>query len=105
MRKRNKYGAIKTTVDGITFDSKAEAKRYWELKILQNAGEIQKLELQPRFDCKVNGKHVTTYVADFAYFTDACRVYEDVKGVRTREYIIKKKLVEAIFNVEITEVK
>ena len=46
----SKYGAIRTTVDGVTFASKAEARRYAELKLLEQAGEIKGLELQPKFD-------------------------------------------------------
>lgn len=92
-----KYGAIPTTVDGITFASKAESRRYQELKLLERAGEISRLELQPSFKCEINGKLVCTYRADFSFFTKTERVIEDVKGVRTPVYRLKKKLVEALF--------
>jgi len=93
----NKYRNVKTEVDGIRFDSRAEAKRYSELKILEKAGEISRLELQPEFVCKVEGKLICKYRADFRYFTAKERVVEDVKGFKTPIYRLKKKLVEALF--------
>lgn len=101
----SKYNAIRTTVDGITFDSKAEAARYSELKLLQAAGEIYGLALQPTFPLVVNGVKVATYIADFEYFAaGARRVIEDVKGVKTPLYRLKKKLVKVIHGVEVVEV-
>lgn len=105
--KRHKYNAVKTVVDGITFASKAEARRYSELKLLEKAGEIAVLQLQPRFDCVVNGKKVCTYIADFKYATADGFTIEDVKSPATakiRAYRIKKKLVEALYDITITEV-
>jgi hypothetical protein len=105
MAKRSKYNATRTTVDGITFTSKREAKRYSELKLLEIAGEIKELVLQPRYELKVNGHVVTTYVADFRY--DDCKtrknIVEDTKGFRTPEYRIKKKLMLAIYKIEVLE--
>ena len=102
----NKYGNIKTEVDGIKFDSKAEARRYSELKLLEKAGEISNLELQPRYDIKIGGKYIAHYKADFRYFTAEEAVVEDVKGVKTPIYRLKKKLVEALYpGVKIVEVK
>lgn len=98
-----KYGAIKTVVDGITFASKKEAKRYTELKLLERAGEISRLELQPRYDITINGVKVCTYVGDFRYFTKAKQVLEDCKGFKTPLYRLKAKLVRALYNVEILE--
>lgn len=95
----SKYRNVKTEVDGYIFDSKKEARRYGELKLLATAGEIRNLELQPSFDCIVNGAKVCTYKADFAYFADNARVIEDVKSAITRKhpvYRLKKKLVEAL---------
>jgi len=100
----NKYNAKKTTVDNITFDSKKEAVRYQELKLLERAGEIHFLKLQPKFSIDVYGEHICNYFADFAYIVDENIIYEDVKGVKTPVYRIKKKLVEAIYGIEITEV-
>src|ERR1700739_3349038 len=93
--RRQKYGARRTTVDGITFDSAAEARRYGELKLLERAGEISGLELQPEFPFLVKGKVIFKYVADFSYWDGRSRVTEDVKGFRTKEYILKRKLIEA----------
>lgn len=98
----SKYHSRKTTVDGITFDSKAEAARYSELKLLQRAGLIRDLTLQPEFELipqyKKNGRTVrrTTYRADFSYTETKTGRYviEDVKGVRTELYRLKKKLFE-----------
>lgn len=105
--KRHKYNvapAHERTVDGMVFDSKAEAKRYSELKLLQTRGFIRGLELQPQFRYAIDGKHVFTYHADFAYFEGEGRVIEDVKGVRTEVYKLKKKIIEAVYHLRITEV-
>ena len=99
----NKYKAIKTVVDGITFDSKKEARRYGQLKMLVSAGQISELKLQPRFDLIVNGKKCGFYKADFDYIEAGKRVIEDVKGMKTPVYNLKKKLVKAIYGVDIFE--
>lgn len=98
--KTNKYGAKKTVVDGITFDSKREAQRYTELKWLERAGEIKDLELQKKFvlqpKYKKNGKTVReiSYIADFVYTEDGKQIVEDCKGMRTAVYKLKKKIFE-----------
>lgn len=103
--RHNKYNAVKTVVDGITFDSGAEAKRYSELKLLLGTGEITHLEFQPRFDIIINGKFCGFYKADFSYFTEKQRTVEDVKGFKTPIYNLKKKLVEALYpGTKITEI-
>lgn len=110
----SKYHSKKITIDGITFDSKAEAQRYCELKMLERAGKIKdlllqhKFELQPSF--KKNGKTIRaiTYVADFVYFDlERMRnVVEDVKGFKTKEYQLKKKLFEYKYpDLTIVEIK
>jgi hypothetical protein len=105
VKRTNKFRAVKTVVDGVTFASKAEARRYGELRLMERAGDISRLELQPKFPVRVNGVLVCTYVADFAYFTASQRVVEDVKGVKTPVYRLKKKLVEAAYpGVTIIEV-
>lgn len=119
-RRPSKYGAIRTTIDGVTFASKAEAKRYRELKILERAGEIFDLELQPKFPiyASVHGrirhcgdKPICTYVADFRYREGAETVIggrlvvEDVKGMKTPVYRLKKKLVEAQYGIQIQEIR
>lgn len=103
--KRSKYKNIKTVVDGIKFDSKKEARRYQDLKILERAGEIFGLELQPRFSIIVNGFKICTYVADFRYYEEGNpnEVIEDVKGVKTAIYRLKNKLMQAVHGIEILE--
>jgi hypothetical protein len=98
----SKYGSKKTTIDGIVFDSKREANRYCELKLLEKAGKIKDLKLQHQFvlqpPFKKNGKTIRaiTYVADFVYFDlERMRnVVEDVKGYKTDVYQLKKKMFE-----------
>jgi hypothetical protein len=102
---RNKYGAKPTVVDGIRFHSKRESERYSELKLLQRAGNIRFLETQPKFPIVVKDKKICVYIADFSYWEGTGRVVEDVKGAKTALYSIKKKLVEALYDFEITEVK
>ena len=103
MRKLNKYKAVKTVVDGIKFDSKKEARRYGQLKLLVKAGEISELKLQPRFDLIVDGTKCGFYKADFEYIEGGKVVIEDVKGMKTPVYNLKKKLVKAIHGVDIFE--
>jgi hypothetical protein len=103
----SKYGNRRTTVDGIMFASQREATRYAELILLARAGQIRELELQPRFPFHVGNQRVFTYIADFSYFDrqrDGARIVEDVKGVRTREYLLKKRCIEAQYGVKIEEV-
>lgn len=103
--RKNKYSAIKTEVDGIKFDSKAEARRYQNLRLLEKAGEISELSLQPRYDLVVNGKKCGFYKADFKYIENGKEVVEDVKGITTTVYKLKKKLVKAIYGIDIYETK
>lgn len=97
-KKPSKYRNITTYVDNIRFDSKAEAARYTELKMLQRAGKISGLELQPSFELqpkfKADGKTIRaiTYRADFQYNENGRVVVEDVKGKETKDFIIKKKI-------------
>ena len=101
----SKYKAIPTAVDGIIFASKKEAARYGELKLLERAGIIKDLTLQPRYPIVFEGKLICTYIADFSY-TDLSKrfVVEDVKGMKTPAYRLKKKLVEARYpHIRITE--
>lgn len=93
-----KYRNTPETVDGIRFASRREAKRYGELKLLERAKQIIGLTLQPRYPLIVNGHKVCTYVADFSYFDAKLRkiVVEDAKGFRTKDYAIKRKLLQAL---------
>jgi len=102
----SKYNAIKTEVDGYIFASRKEAARYSELKILEKAGEISDLELQPQYPCTVNSKLICKYIADFRYTSNKRGnvVIEDAKGFKTPVYRLKKKMVEAIYNIIIIEV-
>ena len=100
----NKYRNVKTTIDGIKFDSKAEARRYTELKLLEKAGEITDLKLQPRFILQHSFKHkgktirAITYMADFQYSENGKEIVEDVKGVETAVFKIKKKMFLNIYD-------
>lgn len=110
--RRHKYGAVRTEVDGIKFASKREAARYCELKLLQKAGEIKELELQPKFPIRLIARGhdrpvvAFTYVADFRYREGprGLLVIEDVKGMRNRMYQLKKKCVELQYDIRIREV-
>lgn len=99
--KPRKYRNQPTMVDGIRFASKKEARRYVYLKALEREGEIVDLRLQPRYPLAVNGLHICTYVPDFDYFAGGRIVSEDVKGVKTPEFILKAKLFHAIYQREV----
>lgn len=101
----------KTKLDGILFDSKKEAQRYAELVLLVKAGVISALERQKVFElvpAQFNGaklvERAVTYKADFVYIKNGKTVVEDVKGIRTKEYIIKRKLMLYLKNIKITEI-
>lgn len=96
----NKYLNKKTEVDGIKFDSRKEATRYGYLKI---DPEVSDLQLQVSFPITINGILICRYVADFVYFRGGVQVVEDVKGVRTAVFILKKKLMKAVHNIDIKE--
>lgn len=108
----NKYHSKKVNIDGITFDSKKEANRYCELKLLERAGEISGLALQVKFELipaqKRDGKVVEracNYMADFVYRNkDGELIVEDTKGFRTPDYIIKRKLMLWVYNIRIREI-
>ena len=98
---RHKFNAVQVEYDGIKFPSKREGNRYLELKLLQKTGEVVFFLRQPMFDLPGNVK----YRADFIIFWAAGFVtIEDVKGVRTKEFIRAKRQVEALYPVEILEV-
>ena len=102
----SKYHAIPTEVEGIRFASRMEARRYQELRLLEGAGEIRDLELQPRYPLRVNGRLICTYVADFRYWDvrEGRHVVEDAKGVRTSTYKLKAKLMKAVYEIDVQEV-
>lgn len=99
----NKYRNKKVIVDGKKFDSKKEGDRYKELRLLERAGEISDLELQPRFllqdKFKKNGKayRKIEYVADFKYIENGKTIVEDVKGMQTDVFKLKHKIFEKTY--------
>lgn len=120
-----KYGNKKITVNGITFDSHREYRRYCELRLLEKAGQISSLELQKPFELipaqfeyferyGKKGKRLkdgkrcveksVVYKADFSYTENGRTVVEDTKGVRTKDFIIKRKLMLAVYGIRIKEV-
>lgn len=101
-----KYHNRKTVIDGITFDSAKEARRYMELKLLERAGEISNLQRQVKYDLipKRGKERSVTYIADFVYQENGNTVVEDVKGVRTNEYILKRKLMNWVHDIQIKEI-
>lgn len=106
-QKRHKYGAKKITIDGHTFPSLAEGRRYEELKLMQQQGHIKHLTLQPRYQIRIDGVLVTTYVADFRYqdVETGETVVEDVKGFKTPVYKLKRKLMQVVNGIEIQEIQ
>lgn len=109
----SKYNNKKTVVNGQVFDSKKEATRYKELLLLEKAGAIHDLRMQVKFTLipaqrdEATGKVVErecSYKADFVYEEDGKTVVEDVKGFRTKEYVIKRKLMLWRYGIKIREV-
>lgn len=99
--RRSKYGNVR--ING--FDSKAEYARYVELKILEKAGLIDNLKRQVRFPLAIGPHLIATYVADFTYndTKTGFGIVEDVKGVKTATYQMKKKLMFALWGIKIKE--
>ncbi len=122
----SKYKSKKVQIDGIIFDSKREANRYIELRLMEKAGEIQDLQLQVKFilipsqyeyvprysektgkrlkDKKVCIEKECAYIADFTYLKNGIFVAEDTKGFRTKEYIVKRKLMLYVHGIRIKEI-
>ena len=121
---RSKYHSRKTWAFGIQFDSKREAERFMELKELEAKGKIHDIKMQVKFVLipaqkepdivgvkggKIKGRTLereASYIADFTYFTkDGTFIVEDVKGVRTPEYILKRKMMLYMCGIRIKEVE
>lgn len=110
-KRRNKYNAVRTEVDGIKFDSKAEAKQYGELRVREMNGEIRNLVVEKKrltYPFVINGIKVGAYEADYRYFDVALGkvIVADKKSWPTRQnpvYKLKKKLMLAVHGIEITE--
>lgn len=101
MRLRHKFNAACVETDGIKFPSKKESKRYLELKVLKESGEVLFFLRQVPFHLSGGVK----YVCDFLIFwADGNVTIEDVKGMKTTVYTAKKKMVEATYPIKITEV-
>ena len=110
----HKYNARKTTIDGITFDSMAEARRYSELLLLERAGEIADLEMHPRFEIQPaftlpSGEKFAAvrYEADFRYVDKRTgeRIVEDVKGVETPVFKLKRKMMAHVHGISVQVVQ
>lgn len=121
----NKYNNKKCTVNGIIFDSRKEARRYQELLLLQRAGVIKNLQRQVKYvlipaqyevverydksgkrlkDGKKLIERECAYVADFVYEEDGKIIVEDTKGMKTKDYIIKRKLMLFVHGIRVREV-
>jgi hypothetical protein len=108
---RSKYGAKKVTVNGITFDSQKEYRRFRELSLLERVGKITELQMQVKFELipsqRIDGKVVERacqYVADFVYTENGKKVVEDTKGFKTKDYIIKRKLMLWVHGIQVKEI-
>ncbi len=104
----NKYRSKPCVIDGIRFASQREGKRYVELLLLQKAKKIKDLRLQPKYPISINNKKICTYIADFEYYRIldgevAEIITEDCKGFLTPVYRLKKKLLNAVYGIIITE--
>lgn len=109
VRKPHKYGAKKTVVDGVKFDSKAESRRWQELVLLQRAGEISNLqrqvvyELAPKikYDGAARATPALRMVVDFRYHRDGVQVVEDCKGMVTEGARIKRHLMKSVHGITV----
>jgi hypothetical protein len=107
--KKSKYGNIKTEYDGYLYMSKREAQYAQQLNVLMKAKNIKNkvisFEKQVPFVIEVNGKKICKYLADFkVLYADGHEEIIDVKGMKTSIYKLKKKLVEALYNIKIIEI-
>jgi hypothetical protein len=107
----NKYHSKKITRDGMTFDSVKEYRRFCDLSLLERAGKITNLQRQVPFELipsqRIDGKvaeRACNYIADFVYEKDGQQVVEDTKGFKTKDYIIKRKLMLHVHGIRINEV-
>lgn len=102
----SKYRNVQTAVRGKVFGSKREAKRYGELKMLEDVGLIWDLKTQAVYELipKQDGERACSYIADFVYESSDGTHVEDTKGFRTKDYVIKRKLMLWIHKIEIEEI-
>jgi len=87
----------------MTFASKKEALRALDLAAMEQGGVISDLKFQPAFSIEIKGSKVCTYIADFQYVHDGKVIVEDVKGFKTKEYILKSKLMKAVLGITVKE--
>ena len=87
----------------MSFDSLKEGRRYRQLVLLERARDISDLEIQPKYDLIVNRIKVGFYKADFRYIKNGKVIVEDVKGVKTPVYNLKKRMIKAIYDIDILE--
>lgn len=107
-KRANKYGNVRTSYNGRTFDSKKEASHAATLDVMRRAKDpsqkVSSVVYQYRIPIVVNSAKIAHYVADFyVSFADGHKEIHETKGVKTRDYILKKKLVEAIYGEKILE--
>ena len=103
-QKKSKYGSKRVAFDGIKFHSQKECSRYKVLKTLANTGVLNKLQLQVKFELKVNNELIEKYVADFTYYDKQGNyIVEDTKGFKTADYKRKKKWMKSVHGIEIKE--
>jgi len=112
-----KYKNKKTVVDGLKFDSKLEARRYEELKLMERAGAITDLKVHPKFKLSCGDKPIlvkskgypngrrATYTADFSYLRGDELVVEDTKGMDTSESRLRRAIVEAQYGIDVQRIK
>lgn len=107
LKLKSKYGNKPTKVSEGTADSKGEAKRFEDLKLLQLAGEIKNLKFHPKFDIEINGVKICSYEADSSYYDlrRLAHIVEDAKGCRTEAFKLKKRLMLAIHGIDVEEFK
>lgn len=97
-----KYNNVKCTYKGFKFDSIGERDRYKQLELLQMANEIYDLKTQVKFPIIVNDVKICSYIADFTYRTlNAEFIVEDFKGVQTSIFKLKKKLMKAVYGIDV----
>lgn len=103
----NKFGAKRVELDGHVFDSKIEAKRYQDLKLVEKIGQLNDLKVHTRWPLSVGGILIGHYESDFDYSDSAVdhRVVEDVKGCKTPLYLWKRRHFEAQYGFAITEIR
>ena len=101
---KSKYRAVPVDVNGKNFDSKAEAERYAVLEIMQRTGAIRDLRQHPVYKIVVNDVLICKYEGDSVYVENGELVVEDVKGMKTPVYRLKKKLMLAVWGIKIREI-